>query len=144
MDWIHLAVNGDQWQGQVNMVMNLPVSLNAWNCPVDWGPVCCQLLRLYSVCDRWMNAWIWSIDGMILMGILKYPEKILSQLYCVCHKSNFGWPGINLGLHTIRLAAKCLSHTAFMESVLERAYIRMVLGRIFGTMRRSIRMMKIV
>jgi len=52
--------------------------------------------------------------------------------------------GLNSGLHTIRLAAKCLSHTAFMVSVLERAYIRMMQGRIFGTMRRSIRMKKTV
>jgi len=51
MDWIHLADNGDQWQVQVNMIMNLPVSLNAGNCSIDWGPVCsiwsnCHLLRL--------------------------------------------------------------------------------------------------
>jgi hypothetical protein len=52
--------------------------------------------------------------------------------------------GLNSDLHTIRLAAKCLIHTTFMESVLERAYIRMVQGRIFGTMRRNIRMKKIV
>jgi hypothetical protein len=52
--------------------------------------------------------------------------------------------GLNSGLHTITLAAKCPSHTAFMEFVLERAYIRMVQGRIFGTTRRSSGMKNIV
>jgi len=52
--------------------------------------------------------------------------------------------GLNSVLHTIRPAAKCLSHTAFMESDLERECIRMVQGRIFGTVSRSIRMKKIV
>ena len=31
------------------------------------------------------------------MGMLMYLEKIISQLYYVCHKSHFGRPGIELG-----------------------------------------------
>lgn len=77
------------------------------------------------------------------MGMLKYSEKILSQLYYATDPTLTDL-GLNSCLHTIRLAAKCLSHTAFMESVLGRAYIRMVQGRIFGTVRRRIRMKKIV
>jgi hypothetical protein len=81
---------------------------------------------------------------MTLIGILKYSEKNLSQLHFVHHKCPIDWLGLNSGLHTERLAAKCLSHTAFMESGVERGCTKVVQRRIFGTTRGSNRRVKIV
>jgi hypothetical protein len=37
---------------------------------------------------------VWSRDGMILTGKLKFLEKSLSQYQFVQHKSHMDWPGI--------------------------------------------------
>jgi len=41
-----------------------------------------------------MNEWVWSFDGMILMGKLKYWEKSLSHCHFFHHKSYMDWPRI--------------------------------------------------
>jgi len=56
MDWIHLADNGDQWQGQVNMVVNLPVSLDDDDeLQLGCDPVAVVILHVYKI-------WNCSVD----------------------------------------------------------------------------------
>ena len=39
----------------------------------------------------WHQKWVWSICGMILMGLLKYSKKNMSKCHSVHHTSQMYW-----------------------------------------------------
>jgi hypothetical protein len=62
----------------------------------------CQLLRLYSVSDRWVN----DNDR----GIPKYSEKNLAQCHFIHYKFHTYWPGIEPGPQQWESDKNCLGH----------------------------------